>query len=186
MFKSVTAIALPRVSEIPLGAAIRLVLLLLWPVAADAQPAPASLPPPVTPACISSPFGPRNLPGTRASKFHTGIDFPAPAGAWVTAVAAGQVAEIRRLGPDGLEIDLAHNNAETVTYVTRYAHLGSVSPALASGQRQVALGMRLGRVGHTGITYGTHVHFEVRVAGTPIDPEPFFAVARCNGGRKRP
>ncbi len=158
---------------------IRWLAATLWPLAASAQPAPASLPPPVTPACISSPFGPRNLPGTRASKFHTGIDFPAPAGAWVTAVAAGEVLEIRRLGPDGLEVDLRHDDSGHATFVTRYAHLGSVSPMLANGLRRVAQGARLGRVGHTGITYGTHVHFEVRVAGIPIDPEPFFVVPRC-------
>ncbi len=159
--------------------AIRLVIVAAWPLAAAAQPAPKSLPPPVSPACISSPFGPRNLPGTRASKFHSGIDFPAPAGAWVAAVAAGEVLEIRRLGPYGLEIDLLHDLPDHKTFVTRYAHLGSVSPALANGARRVAQGTRLGRVGHTGITYGTHVHFEVRVAGSPIDPEPFFDVRRC-------
>lgn len=147
-------------------------------VPAAAQPAPGALQPPVTPACISSPFGERNVPGTRASHFHTGIDFPAPAGAYVHAAAAGQVAQIRRLGPDGLEVDLLHETPGG-RFVTRYAHLGSVTPRLALGKLKLAAGEALGRVGRSGITYGTHVHFEVRVAGTPIDPEPFFTVPRC-------
>lgn len=67
---------------------------------ADAQP--AATPPllaPVTPACISSPFGPRILPGLpKAGTFHPGIDLPAPAGAPVRAVADGQVIAVRRRG----------------------------------------------------------------------------------------
>ena len=150
-------------------------------LALAATPAPASLPAPVTPACISSPFGARDLPGPHAAKFHNGIDFPAPAGAWAHAVAAGDVVGIRRLGSSGLEIDLSHRDAGGGRYVTRYAHLGRVSPALASGRRAVALGERLGWIGRTGITYGTHLHFELHVAGAPVDPEPYFAVPRCGG-----
>ena len=153
---------------------------LALPAPARPQPAPASLPPPVQPACISSPFGPRNLPGPHAAKFHNGIDFPAPAGAWVHAVAAGTVAHIGRLGSSGLEIDLAHQDGRGGRFLTRYAHLGDLSPALTDGRRAVALGERLGRIGRTGITYGTHLHFELHLAGKPVDPEPFFAVSRCH------
>lgn len=147
--------------------------------AARAQPAPRSLPPPVSPACISSPFGLRPLPGPHAHGFHTGIDFPAPEGAAVHAVAAGKVMQIRRLGAAGLVVDLLHGADPAHRYVTRYAHLGTVAPALAMGRRSVARGQILGRIGRSGITYGTHLHFEVRVAGQPIDPEAFFAVVRC-------
>jgi murein DD-endopeptidase MepM/ murein hydrolase activator NlpD len=160
-------------------AALLLGLLALAAPLAHAAPLPGSLAPPVGAACISSPFGPRDLPGTRASHFHTGIDFPAAPGIWVVAVAAGRIAQIRRLGSDGLEVDVRHADAAG-GFVTRYAHLGSVSPDLARGRSMVAAGQRLGRVGRTGITYGTHVHFEVRIAGEPVDPEPFFHVARCH------
>ena len=147
---------------------------------ACAQPAPASLPPPVTPACISSPFGLRHLPGPHGGGFHNGIDFPAPAGAWVHAVADGKIVQIRRLGSSGLEVDLLHVDRFGHSFVTRYAHLGSIAPAFAQGRRTVARGAALGRIGRSGITYGTHLHFEVRVNGRPIDPEVLFAVARCN------
>jgi murein DD-endopeptidase MepM/ murein hydrolase activator NlpD len=146
----------------------------------SAQPAAATLPPPVWPACISSPFGSRKLPGPHAAGFHNGVDFPAREGAPVYAVAPGKVVEIRRLGSSGLEIDLLHDADPSHRFVSRYAHLGTVAPKLADGRRQVARGEVLGRVGRSGITYGTHLHFEVRVGGKPIDPEPYFSVVRCN------
>jgi murein DD-endopeptidase MepM/ murein hydrolase activator NlpD len=136
--------------------------------------APA-LVPPIAPACISSPFGPREGAGPRASRLHGGIDLPAPAGAWVVAAASGQVVAIRRRGAAGLEIDLAHPGG----WVTRYAHLGAVVPALASGRRRVAQGERLGRVGRTGITYGTHLHFELLADGVQQDPAAHLSLRRC-------
>lgn len=140
--------------------------------------APASLAAPVTPACISSPFGPRRAVGPHAALFHNGIDFPAPAGAWVHAVAPGHVIAIRRLGTEGLEVDIGHDGPDGI-FVTRYAHLGTVAPALATGKATVATGDALGRIGRSGITYGTHLHFELHVDGHPVDAEPFFAVKRC-------
>jgi murein DD-endopeptidase MepM/ murein hydrolase activator NlpD len=148
------------------------------PPVTPSGPAPipfGSLPPPVSPACISSPFGPRRLVGPRAATFHNGIDFPAPVGAYVHAVAAGEVTDIVRMGAEGLHVDVRHADGMT----TRYAHLGTVTPALASGKRQVAAGESLGRIGRTGVTYGTHVHFELRFAGVLTDPEPYFRVPRC-------
>ena len=151
-----------------------------------AQPAPASLSPPVLPACISSPFGLRRQPGPHAAGFHNGVDFPAPVGTLVRASASGTVLQIRRLGSSGLEVDLRHEDPAGHYFVTRYAHLGTVAPALAQGRRRVARGEVLGRVGRSGITYGTHLHFEVRVTGQPIDPEPFFAVGRCDAQGGQP
>ncbi len=139
---------------------------------------PGALLPPVSPACISSPFGARRLVGPRAAIFHNGIDFPAPVGATVHAAAAGRVIGIRRLGAEGLEVDVAHPGPDG-GFVTRYAHLGTVVPALAEGVRDLAAGAPIGRVGRTGVTYGTHVHFEVHVHDKPVDPAPFFRVARC-------
>jgi murein DD-endopeptidase MepM/ murein hydrolase activator NlpD len=149
-----------------------LALLLLLPGLAAAEPAPL---PPVTPACISSPFGAREAAGPRASRFHSGIDLPAPAGAGVRAALAGEVVAIRRLGAAGLEVQVRHADAT----VARYAHLGSVAPALAGGRRQVAQGERIGRVGRTGVTYGTHLHLELHREGQAVDPAPWLGLARC-------
>jgi murein DD-endopeptidase MepM/ murein hydrolase activator NlpD len=136
---------------------------------------------PVSPACVSSPFGPRDAVGPRASRFHNGIDLPAPAGAWVRAAAAGQVAGIRRRGASGLEVTIRHADGT----MTRYAHLGMVAPALATGQRMVAQGDRLGRIGRTGITYGTHLHLEVLVNGVPVDPARYFDIQPCDRTARR-
>ena len=130
---------------------------------------------PVSPACVSSPFGPRILPGKpKAGTYHYGIDLPAPAGAPVRAIAAGTVMSIHKRGPGGLEVVLRHAN-----FTTLYAHLGSVAPPLAEGRRQVAAGETLGVVGRTGVSYGTHVYFELRVNGERVDPAPYLGVARC-------
>ena len=150
--------------------------LLFLTAPALAQPAPGALQAPLRPACISSPFGERDQAGPRASRIHRGIDIPAPAGAWVVAAAAGQVVAVRRRGAAGLEVELRHAGG----FATRYAHLGSVAPALASGRRRVAQGERLGRIGRSGITYGTHLHFEVVVGGEQVDPAAFLALPNCD------
>lgn len=161
-----------------LGAMRRLSVALLIALS-QAGPALAETPSlalPLRPACVSSPFGAREAGGgPRASRIHTGIDLPAPAGAWVQAAAAGQVSFIRRLGAAGLEVEIRHEGG----VITRYAHLGTVAPTLASGRRVVAQGERIGRIGRTGITYGTHLHFELLINGVRQDAAPYLGVAPC-------
>ena len=148
---------------------------LLAPVCARSEPAPIALALPVSAACVSSPFGARAGGGPRASLFHTGIDLPAAAGTWVHAAAAGTVVAIRRRGSAGVEVEVRHSP----TLTTRYDHLGSVAPALQSGKRLVAQGDLLGRIGRTGITYGTHLHFELLVNGDRVDAAPVLGLGRC-------
>ncbi len=62
--------------------------------------------------------------------------------------------------------------------MTRYAHLGIVAPPIAEGRRAVATGEALGRVGRTGVTYGTHLHFEVVLRGARVDPAPYLPGVR--------
>jgi murein DD-endopeptidase MepM/ murein hydrolase activator NlpD len=131
---------------------------------------------PVMPACISSPFGWRHAVGPHApAGLHNGVDLPAPAGAAVRAVAAGQIAAIHRRGPGGLSVLVRHADGRT----TVYAHLGALSARLASGARDVVAGEQLGRVGRSGITYGTHLFFAVFERNQPIDPEPLLGAPRC-------
>lgn len=139
-------------------------------------PAQAQLAPPVTPACISSPFGPRHAVGPHApAAFHNGVDLPAPAGALVHAAAAGTVLHIKRQGLGGVTVHLAHPGGLT----TLYAHLGNLVPAIAEGKRAVLAGDPLGHVARTGVTYGAHVFFAVLRGAEAIDPEPLLAVPRC-------
>ena len=131
---------------------------------------------PVSPACISSPYGWRHAVGPMApAGFHNGIDIPAPAGAHVYAVADGHVRLVKKMGMGGLQIEIQHPNG----LVTVYAHLGSMSPAVATGQRAVAAGFWLGRIGRTGITYGTHLFFMVLSDGKAVDPAPYLGVTDC-------
>lgn len=151
---------------------------------AAAQPA-VGLSLPVRPSCITSPFGPRRQVGPHASGFHNGIDLRAAAGGAVYAAAAGTVTSIHRRGPGGLEIAIRHRGQDGTAFITLYAHLGSVAPPLAEGRRTVAAGEKLGVVGRSGVTYGTHLYFEVLVEGHPVDPEPLLPASRCAGEGSR-
>jgi len=152
--------------------------MLLSVSAATADPPERSaLRPPVLPACISSSFGWRHAVGPHMpAGFHNGVDLPAPAGAEVRAAAAGTIAAVRRHGPGGVWILIYHPDGRS----TLYAHLGTLRARIATGQRNVAPGEPLGRVGRSGITYGTHVFFAVFEDGHAVDPEPLLDVPRCN------
>ncbi len=133
---------------------------------------------PVSPACISSPFGPRVLPNhPLAGVYHYGVDMPAPEGAAIRATAAGTIIRLQQKGPGGLEVLVQHDG-----FVAVYSHIGTVTPAIAEGQRALAAGEKIGVVGHSGVTYGAHVYFEMLMAGRPVDPAPFLKVSLCNGG----
>jgi murein DD-endopeptidase MepM/ murein hydrolase activator NlpD len=148
-------------------------LVMLSPTGAVAVPV---LHNPVGASCISSPFGWRHAVGPHVpAGMHEGVDLPAPAGAVVRAASAGRVVAIRRIGIGGLQLELAHGDG----WRTLYAHLGSIAPALASGRRTVAAGDPLGRVGRTGLTYGTHLYFELYDGGTPTDPAPLLGLPLC-------
>ena len=140
------------------------------------QSAEALLPPPVPHACISSPFGMRHRIGFQPAGMHNGLDIPAPAGATVHAVAAGHVIGVHRRGPGGLELLLSHDNGHIVTI---YSHLGSVAPEIALGKTSIKAGDRLGVVGHSGVTYGMHLYFEVLVDGKTVDPAPLLGLHPC-------
>ena len=137
--------------------------------------------PPVSSACISSPFGPRILPNRPlAGTFHPGIDMPAPAGAAVRATAEGKVIRIRRRGPGGFVVVVLHDGL-----VGLYGLLGLFTPALAAVKTAIARGEKLGVVGHSGLTYGMHLYFEMLLDGRPVDPAPYLGVPQCNGGTHR-
>ncbi len=140
---------------------------------AMAEPTP--LHPPVTPACVSSAFGPRVLPGrAKAGTFHPGIDLPAPAGAPVMAVAPGDVIRVQRKGPGGIEMLIQHPG-----FIGVYSHLGLIAPAIMNGNRRVQPGQKIGVVGRSGVSYGAHLYFGMLLAGKPVDPAPFLGIARC-------
>jgi len=155
--------------------------ILTTPALAASAIATVSLPPliiPVSPGCVTSPFGPRVIAGQPiAGTYHWGADLRAAAGAWVRAVANGRVIRIDRRGMGGLEVMVQHDGFRAL-----YAHLGQVAPALAEGATQVRAGQWIGRIGRTGLTFGTHLYFEIALAGHRVDPAPYLGVAPCGPG----
>lgn len=104
--------------------------------------------------------------GPRGDRFHAGLDFPAPAGTPVVAAAPGLVTWAGpRAGGWGLTVVIAHGRGMR----TLYAHLASVRVRVRS---RVPAGARVGTVGATGNASGPHLHFEVRLRGAAVDPEP--------------
>ena len=157
-----------------LGSAVLALAMLPAPLPANAQV--LHYPAPVAARCYSSPFGWRHRVGPMApAGFHNGIDLPVPAGAMVRAPVAGVVARIRRMGIGGLQVTLHHPGG----LVTLYAHLGSVVPALAEGRTTLAAGDPIGRIGRTGVTYGTHLFFAVFANGRAIDPNLLLGLSPC-------
>ena len=155
-------------------------LLGLPPPAKGAVPIlPGSLLTPVSPTCITSPFGPRRRIGPNAAGFHKGIDLSAPAGGVIRAVADGRILAIHKHGPGGQEILIQHGRAGESGFVSLYSHIGLVAPAFAEGKKDVKAGEKIGVVGRTGVTYGTHLYLGILVNNVAIDPEPLFTVARC-------
>lgn len=96
---------------------------------------------------------------------HTGVDFGAPIGARVKAVADGVVAFAGRKGGYGNTIILRHRNG----YETYYAHLNGFAKGLHRGQT-ISQSQIIGYVGMTGLATGPHLHYEVRINGTPRNP----------------
>jgi murein DD-endopeptidase MepM/ murein hydrolase activator NlpD len=172
----------PAMTSISSMIAAAAIALLAWAGNVSAEPRRgANLLPPVSPACISSPFGPRLLPNQpQAGSYHYGVDLPAPEGAPVMATAPGTVIRIQHKGPGGLEMLVQHDG-----FVGIYSHFGMVTPAFAEGKRTIAAGEKLGVVGNTGITSGEHLYFEMDLAGKPVDPAPYIGVPNCNGGLRR-
>ena len=119
---------------------------------------------------FSSPFGMRTDPFTGQLSFHPGVDIPGPVGTPIYATANG-VVEIAR--PDGgygnlVEIDHGHG------IETRYGHLSKI---LVSANEQVTRGQLIGLMGSTGRSTGSHLHYEVRIDGRPVNPVPFLQSA---------
>lgn len=115
---------------------------------------------------ISSNYGYRIHPILKRKILHAGIDIAAPNGTIVKAPAAGEVIYDGWLRGYGRVVVLDHGRG----YSTLYAHL---SASLVKEGQVVKSGAPIARVGKTGNTTGYHLHFEVRVFGTPDNPVKF-------------
>ena len=123
---------------------------------------------PVDAMRLTSSFGTRSDPFNGRRARHNGIDIPGPVGTPIYATADGTIGRAQRLGGYGNYVEIEHGNA----IQTRYGHLSAI--AVVSGQ-QVRRGDVVGYMGSTGRSTGSHLHYEVRIAGAPVNPTPFVA-----------
>lgn len=135
----------------------------------DGRPLRPTFISPVAHAKITSPFGARRHPIFHKTRFHSGVDFAAPAGAPVRATASGVVKFVGWQKGYGRVVIVRHDDHRT----TLYAHLHRFAKGLRAG-RWVRQGEVIGFVGASGRATGPHLHYEVRVDGVPRDPLKFI------------
>lgn len=123
---------------------------------------------PVKTAAYTSSFGVRSDPFKGGAAMHAGIDLAGPVGTPIYATADGTVSEAGWNGGGyGNLIKLDHGRG----IETRYGHLSSLS--VRAGER-VKRGQMIGRMGSTGRSTGSHLHYEVRIDGRAVNPIPFM------------
>jgi murein DD-endopeptidase MepM/ murein hydrolase activator NlpD len=116
-----------------------------------------------TNGAIVSGFGYRTHPVYGTTRFHAGVDIDGGCGQPIFAAEDGTVLSTGYNGGYGNATVIDHGNGLS----TLYAHQSSIG--VSSGQR-VARGEQIGLVGTTGLSTGCHLHFEVRVNGSAVDP----------------
>lgn len=117
---------------------------------------------------ISSGFGYRVHPIFGTTKYHSGLDIAAALGTTITAAAGGTVQISEYSSSYGNYCVIYHSNGTT----TLYAHMNSL-PIVSVGET-VTAGQAIGYVGSTGWSTGPHLHFEIRVNGSCVDPTGYF------------
>lgn len=112
---------------------------------------------------VTSTFGKRKAPKKGASTNHRGVDWATATGTSVYASNSGTVTKAGWVSSYGYVVYIDHEDGKQ----TRYAHLSKV---LVSVGQKVKQGDRIALSGNTGNSTGPHLHFEIRVRGTPVNP----------------
>jgi murein DD-endopeptidase MepM/ murein hydrolase activator NlpD len=120
---------------------------------------------PVIAGIMRSGFGIRRHPILGYTKMHTGVDWAAPSGTPIYAAGNGIVEKAGWESGYGKFIMVRHNNG----YETAYGHMSAYARGVDEGKR-VRQGQVIGFVGSTGLSTGSHVHYEIRVNGRFVDP----------------
>jgi murein DD-endopeptidase MepM/ murein hydrolase activator NlpD len=116
---------------------------------------------------ITSPFGMRADPNGHGFRMHTGMDIAAPTGQTIVSAAGGRVIFAGWYGGYGNAIVIDHGGQTS----TLYGHCSQIFVAVG---QEVQRGQAIGAVGMTGDATGPHVHFEVRINGSPVDPAGYL------------
>ncbi len=120
---------------------------------------------PVATGMMTSPFGWRTHPLLHISELHTGVDWGAPFGTPIFAAGNGDIEEIGLKGGYGKYVRIRHANG----YETAYGHMTAFARGLDVGSH-VRQGQIIGFVGSSGLSTGSHVHFEIIVNDRFVDP----------------
>lgn len=116
---------------------------------------------------ISSPYGYRNHPILGVTKFHTGIDIPAPTGTSVVSIDSGTVIFSGTKGGYGKTIMIRHDDGKVSLYAHNSYLVGKVGDRVQKGQL-------ISKVGSTGLSTGPHLHFEIRINGSHVNPTKYL------------
>lgn len=118
---------------------------------------------PISGGRLSSNFGRRKAPTRGASTYHQGIDWAVPKGTTVVASSGGTVTKAGWGSGYGYVVYIKHPDGRE----TRYGHLSKV---LVSSGQSVKQGQKIALSGNTGRSTGPHLHFEIRVNGSAVNP----------------
>ncbi|MCR5501902.1 MAG: M23 family metallopeptidase [Lachnospiraceae bacterium] len=112
---------------------------------------------------LTSQFGPRKRPTRGASTYHKGVDWATPIGTTVMASSGGTVAKAGWGSGYGYVVYINHPDGRQ----TRYGHLSKV---LVSAGQSVSQGQKIAVSGNTGVSTGPHLHFEILIGGSQVNP----------------
>jgi murein DD-endopeptidase MepM/ murein hydrolase activator NlpD len=124
---------------------------------------------------VTGSFGERIDPFNGEGAFHSGVDIGSTYGKQIIAPADGVVVATETLGGYGKIIMMDHGSGIS----TRYGHLSGF--AVTPGQR-VQRGDVIGYVGESGRSTGPHLHYEVRINGTPVNPYKYLRMTLAHSG----
>jgi murein DD-endopeptidase MepM/ murein hydrolase activator NlpD len=107
----------------------------------------------------------RMHPVLHTARAHRGVDYAAPTGAPVVAIAAGTVLGATTDNTNGRMVRIRHASG----YESNYLHLSAFAPGMRAGAH-VAQGQLIGRVGATGLATGPHLHYALKKNGAFVNP----------------
>ncbi|MFC6356015.1 M23 family metallopeptidase [Luethyella okanaganae] len=122
-----------------------------------------------TAGAVTDGFGPRPARPAGAGPFHYGADISSGCNAWIRAASSGTVVEAGPNGGLGNWVLIDHGAGVK----TGYAHIVDGGIVVSVGDT-VTAGAPIALTGSTGTSTGCHLHFEVRINGARVDPEPFM------------
>ena len=118
---------------------------------------------PISGGRLSSGFGRRSAPKKGASTYHKGVDWATPVGTAVVASSSGTVTRAGWGSGYGYCVYIRHADGRE----TRYGHLSKV---LVSVGQKVSQGQKIALSGNTGVSTGPHLHFEILINGSQVNP----------------